>query len=224
MVPKDLLLHDDFEDDVYPLLRELTRITNWNKQAHRIKQTLKLLLESKGYISISTSNPTRYHVTSVGSSYLYDVPMDKQGHLAPFRGHRVRIVCVGSGRHSWRAVMVGKVYETPPEKIIIKRERKYEFPDYVSAFHCSYRSPRYRIIDIPSDSSLTFLSWENEVIDLTGYSSLLFDGTLNAPIAAIRFNENKTIGLKVAGHAIGRDHESLRDAIDSAASSVRYRR
>lgn len=221
MVPKELILDDNFEDDVYWLIRELKSITSWNKHAHTIKQTLRLLLESKGYVSITTSNPTRYHVTSIGSSYLYDVPMDKHGHLTPFRGQRVRIVCTSSGRHSWREVMVGRVYESPPDKIVIKRKRTYRFPDYVSAFHCCYQSPRYRIIDIPLDAKMTFLSWKNEVIDLTGYSSLLIDGTLNAPIAAIRFNEDETVGLKVAGHIGGRDHESLREAIDWASSCVR---
>ena len=221
MVPEELILNDDFEDDVYPLLQELNNITSWNKQAHELKRSLQSLLEKKGYIRIATSNPTRYHVTSIGSSYLYDVPMDKRGHLTPFRGHRVRIVCTGSGSHTWREVMVGKAYETPPEKIVIKRTRAYAFPDYVSAFHCRYESPRYRIIDISPNSSMTFLSWKNEVIDLTGNSSLLIDGTLNAPIASIRFNEDKTIGLKVAGSLLGRDYQSLREAIDWASSCVR---
>lgn len=223
MVPEELILNDDFEDDVYSLLQELNSITSWNKQAHGLKQTLRLLLESKGYICIATSNPTRYHVTSIGSSYLYDVPMDKHGHLASFRGLRVRIVCIGSGRHTWREIMVGKVCETPPEKIVIKRERTYTFPHYVSAFHCRYQSPRYRIIDIPPDSKMTFLSRKNEVIDLSGYSSLLIDGTVNAPIAAIRFNDDHTVGLKIAGYMGGRDHMSLREAIDWAASSVHQR-
>ena len=221
MVPEELILDDDFEDDVYPLLQELDNITSWNKQAHQLKQSLQSLLETKGYIRIATSNPTRYHVTSIGSSYLYDVPMDKRGHLTPFRGHRVRIVCTGSGSHTWREVMVGKVYETPPEKIVIKRTRTYVFPDYVSAFHCRYKSPRYRIIDIPFNSPMTFLSWKNEVIDMKGYSSLLIDGTLNAPIASIRFNEDKTIGLKIAGHLRGGDHKTLREAIDWANYCVR---
>ena len=216
MILEDLMLDDDFQDDVYPLLQQLRNSTSWNKKTHETKESLRSLLKSKGYVSIVTSNPNRYHVNSIGSSYLYDVPLDKRGHLERFRGKRVRIVCTGSGKHTWREVMAGPVYGSPADKIVVKRERKYQFPDYVDAFHCCYRSPRYRIIDIPPDSSMTFLSWKNEVIDLTGYSSLLIDGTLNAPIAAVRFNENKTIGLKVAGHAIGRDHESLREAIDWA--------
>jgi hypothetical protein len=216
MILEDLMLDDDFQDDVYPLLQQLRNSTSWNKKTHETKESLRSLLKSKGYVSIVTSNPNRYHVNSIGSSYLYDVPLDKRGHLERFRGKRVRIVCTGSGKHTWREVMAGLVYDSPADKIVVKRERKYQFPDYVDAFHCCYRSPRYRIIDIPPDSSMTFLSWKNEVIDLTGYSSLLIDGTLNAPIAAVRFNENKTIGLKVAGHAIGRDHESLREAIDWA--------
>ena len=212
MILEDLMLDDDFQDDIYPLLQHLRNSTSWNKKTHEIKESLRSLLKSKGYVSIVTSNPNRYHVNSIGSSYLYDVPLDKRGHLERFRGKRVRIVCTGSGKHTWREVMAGLVYDSPADKIVVKRERKYQFPDYVDAFHCCYRSPRYRIIDIPPDSSMTFLSWKNEVIDLTGYSSLLIDGTLNAPIAAIRFNENKTIGLKVAGHARGGEHESGRCA------------
>ena len=224
MVPKELMLDDDFQDDVYPLLQQLRNSTSWNKKKHEIKESLRSLLKSKSYVSIVTANPDRYHVSSIGSSYLYDVPLDKRGHLERFRGKRVRIVCTGSGKHSWREVMAGMVYDSPADKLIVKRERKYQFPDYADAFHCRYRSSRYRIIDVPSDSSMTFLSWNNEVIDLTGYSSLLIDGTLSAPIAAIRFNEDKTIGLKVAGFAVGGDYESLREAIDSANSAVRWRK
>ena len=216
MIPEDLMLDDNFQDDVYPLLQQLQNSTSWNKKTHETKESLRSLLKSKGYVTIVTSNPNRYHITSIGSSYLYDVPLDKKGHLKRFRGKRVRIVCTGSGKHTWREVMAGPLYDSPADKVVVKRERKYQFPDYTDAFHCRYRSPRYRIIDIPPDSSMTFLSWKNEVIDLTGYSSLLIDGTLNAPIAAIRFNKDKTIGLKVAGHALGRDHESLREAIDWA--------
>ena len=98
--------------------------------------------------------------------------------------------------------MVGKGYESPPDKIVIKRKRTHRFPDYVSVFHCCYQSPRYRIIDIPFDTKMTFLSWKNEVNDLTGYSSLLLDGTLDAAIAIMRFDEDSTVGLKVAGHMI----------------------
>lgn len=216
MVPKELLLNDDCRDEVYPFIQQFKSVTTWNKEAHAMKESLRSLLKNKGYIAIITTNPDRYHVSSIGASYLYDVPLDKQGHLTPYRGKRVRVVCTGSGRHSRREVMVGIVYDTPTEKIVEKRSRQYRFPDYTEIFHCRYSSPRYRIVDVPSDSSMTFLSWKGEVIDLKGYSSLLVDGTLNAAIATIRFNEDKTIGVKVAGHAMGGDHKTLREAIDWA--------
>ena len=88
MVPEDLMLDDNFQDDVYPLLQQLRNSTSWNKKTHETKELLRSLLKSKGYVSIVTANADRYHVTSIGSSYLYDVPLDKRGHLERFRGKR----------------------------------------------------------------------------------------------------------------------------------------
>jgi hypothetical protein len=59
MILEDLMLDDDFQDDVYPLLQQLRNSTSWNKKTHETKESLRSLLKSKGYVSIVTSNPNR---------------------------------------------------------------------------------------------------------------------------------------------------------------------
>jgi hypothetical protein len=60
-----------------------------------------------GYVGC-TVDPRTYLVHQVGQSFLYDVPLNKRGRLAAFRGKRVRLVCLGSGTFT-RWVRVGPV-------------------------------------------------------------------------------------------------------------------
>jgi len=44
------------------------------------------------------------------------VPVKKRGHLSPFRGQKVRIICTESGSSFRRGYMAGVVQESPPDK------------------------------------------------------------------------------------------------------------
>ena len=50
-----------------------------------------------------------YATIRVGESFIYDVPANKTGHLKSFRGTRIRIVCIGSGKYNKRSYMAGLV-------------------------------------------------------------------------------------------------------------------
>jgi hypothetical protein len=107
MINRDEMIKDDIKDDVHDMVGKLNLYKTWTKEKHQIKNQLIELLDKKKYISFY-SLVSRFIVTSIGSSYLYDVPAKKRGHLSIFRNKRVRIICVSSGRF-WRIYMAGIV-------------------------------------------------------------------------------------------------------------------
>ena len=118
-----VIMKDEFVDDVLALLKLLTARKGWNNEARLNQKKLWALLESKGYIDF-TGSYNDYIASAIGDSYLYDVPMYKRGYLSKFRGKRIRVVCVASGPHRYRAYMAGLVGDTPPDKLITKVQRK----------------------------------------------------------------------------------------------------
>ena len=105
MITDDSMLEDSFNDDVLIAIKLLNVELKWTKKKYDLKNSLINLLNAEGYISFSVTNVEQYKISRVGQSYLYDVPMHKRGHLSIFRGKRVRIVCSGSGRNSFRELM-----------------------------------------------------------------------------------------------------------------------
>ena len=107
MIYTNEIIKDDIKDDVYDMVCKLNLYKTWTKEKHEIKKQLIELLDKKQYISFY-SLVSRFIVTSIGSSYLYDVPAKRRGHLSVFRNKRIRIICVSSGRF-WRTYMAGIV-------------------------------------------------------------------------------------------------------------------
>jgi len=90
-------------------IAKLQAIPRWNGAKIKLRADLYAMLKFYGYRSFSTDTRD-YHLHRVGQSYQYEVPLDKRGHLQPFRGKRVRLVCVWNGRFSV-STMVGVVNE-----------------------------------------------------------------------------------------------------------------
>jgi len=99
---------DDILDDVQSALADLAKIGVRTSEARQLLGSLKDELMRKGYARFPGS-PKRYHLSRVGESCLYQVPLNRRGYLSKFRGEKIRIVCVGSGRHFHRDYMVGIV-------------------------------------------------------------------------------------------------------------------
>lgn len=90
-------------------IAKLQAIPRWNGAKIKLRADLYAMLKFYGYRSFST-NTRDYHLHRVGQSYQYEVPLDKRGHLQPFRGQLVRLVCVWNGRFSV-STMVGVINE-----------------------------------------------------------------------------------------------------------------
>ena len=111
-------IKDNFKDDISPYLKLLNNRKKWNSEAKIHLINLEKILNKKKYKSF-IGNPYRYHLTKIGDSCLYDVPIYRKGALTEFRGKRIRVVCMSSGRYD-RWLMAGVVGATPKNKIKIK--------------------------------------------------------------------------------------------------------
>ena len=104
----DHIRRDPLNDDIGELLLKINRRKTWTAEVERHRTELCKLLVKRKYIYFR-GHPYRYGLTTmtrVGQSYIYAVPLNKRGHLKPYRGKDVRIVVVDSGRYD-RGLMAG---------------------------------------------------------------------------------------------------------------------
>jgi len=97
---------ESFDGEIGVLLKEILRIPTATSQKIALIKTLKEAGSNSGYVMFKGFSHN-YHLSKVGYSYIYDVPENKRGHLSPFRGERVRVICVGSGKNWVRWYMAG---------------------------------------------------------------------------------------------------------------------
>ena len=218
MIIESTMLEDDFSDDVLEILKSLNSYSSWVKSKRQLADKLRELLTTKGYIFFHASNVNRYHISSVGASYLYDVPLYKQGHLSPFRGQRVRIVCTNSGRNSWRGFMANAVSASPPDKIIKKLPRRlvprYSFPDYIYDHEVLYKSPRFVVFRINQKLKILSENASDGYINTNGWNAILVDGKAGVPIATLRLADDGSVEGRRLRWNYHFEYKHLREAID----------
>ena len=107
MFDKSEQLSDDVKNDIKNLIDKLNARGSSTDQAETDRQALISRLQERGYIEFE-GGPYRYNLFTVGESCLYNVPLNRRGHLAVFRGKRIRIVCLRSGKFK-RLFMAGLV-------------------------------------------------------------------------------------------------------------------
>lgn len=96
VVPAKDVLPDHQRDLIGMLAYKVLRIEKWTSERAAHREHLERLAEAHGYVG-AWLDYRDYHLTIVGQSYQYDVPLGKRGILAKFAGRRVRLVCVYSG-------------------------------------------------------------------------------------------------------------------------------
>lgn len=213
MINEDTVLSDNLADDVCDLLKSIKESKSWTKSKRSIVSELKALLKSKGYIAFY-SGYSRYLISRVGDSYLYDVPLYKQGNLKPFRGKRVRIVCTESGEHCKRKYMAGVICDTPEDLIVEKLIRNYTFPKYSLQNEAIYKTERYLIFR--AHQALEIFSEEEPegYVNLKEWDSIFVDGKIGEPKGKLRHNKNGTITAAVLGWKGSRTFSSIKEAAE----------
>lgn len=100
------VLPENYSGEIGKSLAELLQETGWTKRKRQLLEALITCLQENGYLTVP-GHGVRYLVSHIGGSFLYRVPMSQNGHLKPFRGSTVRVICTGSGPRTYRTYMIG---------------------------------------------------------------------------------------------------------------------
>jgi hypothetical protein len=95
---KEDLIEDVCTDEAGQLMTAMHKIETWTKAKRDIFKRVIELLEKNEHIFFR-GHPDKYHLSVIGSSCFYNVPLNRRGHLSVYRGKLIRFVCVGSGRY-----------------------------------------------------------------------------------------------------------------------------
>jgi len=214
-------INDNIKDEAQPYLLRLNKRTSWNDESKDHLQELKIFLKNKNYITF-VGHPKRYHLTRIGDSCLYDVPTFRKGALTEFRGKRIRVVCVSSGRYD-RLLMAGAVGSTPKNKIKIKEKVSYEFPE-IGVHKIAYLGRRYMVIESKGKFSIELYQRSFDSIDLNSCDLILLDGKNCCHIATFNYEpDDKLIG-KLVGWSFPEMFSNLRKAVqEMAKQNERFR-
>lgn len=210
MISEDTVITDDLDDDVSAILKAMSDDDTWTSNKSVLREELVGLLKKHRYVSFIGS-PKNYYAHRVGDSYLYDVPLYKQGCLKRYRGKRVRIVCVGSGRYE-RGYMAGAVASTPKELVVEKLTHKYDFPSYATRSEVVYKTRRFLVFK--PDKSLVVLAAKEADghVDLNEWSMVLVDGKDSLPKGKLKLNDDGSVTCGLLGWKGNHQAPSLREA------------
>ena len=89
---------DEIDDAVGNLCRAISDIETWNGEKKRKSLELVKLVSDENY-KVFEGDVRTYGLGWIGESVLLDVEEKQRGHLQEFRGRKIRIVCVGTGRY-----------------------------------------------------------------------------------------------------------------------------
>ena len=79
----------------------------WTSQSDKARNALEAELKRRGFIEFD-GTPQHYGLWLVGEHLECQVPTDRQGHLAVFRGQRIKMFCTRAG-HNRRWYFAGRV-------------------------------------------------------------------------------------------------------------------
>jgi len=90
------------------MIASLLACRGWGKRKQELKSELLDYLASCGYIHFPGTYRQFFGIRCVGEQKVLDLPPTRKGVLSVFRGKRVRIICVGSGRSFLREYVAGQ--------------------------------------------------------------------------------------------------------------------
>jgi hypothetical protein len=105
-LPKQL--SDTAGDDIGALLAQAVAIETMTMVKRALIVRAIEAMRVASYVQIRGSYQS-YNLSRIGQSCQYDIPLDRRGALIPFRGMRVRVVCVENTGRSGRVFLAGPV-------------------------------------------------------------------------------------------------------------------
>jgi len=219
LISTESAIDDDIVDEVSVVLKTMSIESSWSKKKSALRGELVTLLTRKRYLSFEGGSD-RYLVSRVGESYLYDVPLYKQGLLKKFRGKRIRIVCIQSGRYK-RGYMAGVVGTTPNSLLVTKLVQKYSFPAYATNAKAIYRTRRYLVFQPAKSISVFSIKEPKGFVDLRVWDSILVDGKDALPKGKLRHNKDGTVSSALLGWRGQHEAPTLKEAVDYLTDRIR---
>jgi hypothetical protein len=112
LLPDPGLQEDEKTDAIGRVLARASAIPTMTGEKRALLAEAQTLMQAKGYITykgrfLALDRGTHAYVLRVGDSCCMQVPKTKSGHLEPFRGKFVRIVCIASGKGRSKVYMAG---------------------------------------------------------------------------------------------------------------------
>jgi hypothetical protein len=97
-----------FDQKIDEMIVSLLACRGWGKRKQKAKSELLDYLASCGYIHFPGTYRQFFGIRCVGEQKVLDLPPTRKGVLSVFKGKRVRIICVGSGRSFLREYVAGQ--------------------------------------------------------------------------------------------------------------------
>ena len=103
-IEPDKVIPDDFDDTIGPFIQKLDKIETVTKEKRLLLIDIVEMAKKLAHI-LFYGDCRNYGVQRVGQSRIFIVPDDQKGNLKPFRGKRIRIVCLSSGHYGGRDLL-----------------------------------------------------------------------------------------------------------------------
>ena len=97
------------------MIASLLAYRGWGKCKQKVKSEFLDYLASCGYIHFPGTYRQFFGIRCVGEQKVLDLPPTRKGVLSVFKGKRVRIICVGSGRSFLREYVAGPTSRSPSD-------------------------------------------------------------------------------------------------------------
>ena len=206
MISLDQYISDTVSDPVSKKLRNLNALKSWTAAKYALKDELVSLLKSSGYVEFS-GNSEAYPSMYAWKALLYDVPLNRRGHLSKFRGQRIRFVCVGGYKFK-RYLFAGPVDSVSA--------LSYVFPD-IGGRTITYLGRRFMAVELTAEEPWERTDGGSPKITSKQFDYLLLDGKHAAEFAGLkRLDDGSLLGsLLVRGG--GTVFSSIREAITALA-------
>ncbi|MEQ9397320.1 hypothetical protein [Haliea sp.] len=101
------VMEDNLTGKLERLVKGFRRHETWTKEKRDALEEIENYLLDQGYKGFR-GHYSHYFLQRIGDSIVYKVPDDKRGHLAPYLGSWVRLMCIGQDSF-YRFYLVGEI-------------------------------------------------------------------------------------------------------------------
>lgn len=108
MIKIEDIIEDDKTDEIGKKISQVQSLVSGSNDKREAIIELCDMMKKFKYAEFE-SDAKNYATIRVGESFIYDVPSNKTGHLMCFRGKRIRVICICSGKYNKRSYMAGVV-------------------------------------------------------------------------------------------------------------------